>query len=563
MKLNLDFQPALFSMLKGYSKETFIRDLISGIVVVVVALPLTIALAIASGVSPEQGLLSAIIGGFLISFLGGSTAQIGGPTGAFIVIVFGIIQKFGFEGLVVATLMSGIILVLLGVFKMGRVITYIPYPIIVGFSSGIALIIFSIQIPDLLGLTINEIPMNFIGKWTTYFQSISSVNWITLLVSLATIAIIVVTPKINKRLPGLVVAFILMTVLAFVLRTYCGVSSDAVECIGDRFAIKSEIPAPHFVPVTLDMMRELLPSAFTLALLGAIQALLSATVVDGLTGERHNSNTELMAQGVANIVVPLFGGIPVTGAIARTLTNASSGGKTPFVGIIHSLVLLLILLFMGQLIQYIPVAALAGVLVVVSYNMSDWRTFRSLLKSSSSDIIVLVTTFLLTVIFDLTMAIFVGLLMAMFLFMKRVAEVTKVSVATGALDLSHDGEIEHAEEVLNIADGVEVYEIDGPFFFGAANKFNAVMGNVGSGKTKARVIRMRKVPFMDTTGVHNLEMLVKSSQNEGIKIVLSGVTPNVRSILERSGFNKLVGEESICNDIHEALGVANKFVVNS
>ncbi len=562
MKLNLDFQPALFSMLKGYSKETFIRDLISGIVVVVVALPLTIALAIASGVSPEQGLLSAIIGGFLISFLGGSTAQIGGPTGAFIVIVFGIIHKFGFEGLLVATLMSGVILLLLGVCKMGRVITYIPYPIIVGFSSGIAMIIFSIPIPDLFGLTITDLPMNFIGKWGTYFSSLGSTNWVTLLVGVITIAIIIVTPKISKRLPGIVVAFFVMTLVAFVLRAYFGVTS--VECIGDRFAINSEIPAPHFVPVSLDMMRELLPSAFTLALLGAIQALLSATVVDGLTGERHNSNTELMAQGVANIVVPLFGGIPVTGAIARTLTNASSGGKTPMVGIIHSLILLLILLFMGQLIQYIPMATLAGVLVVVSYNMSDWRTFRSLLKSSSSDIIVLVTTFLLTVIFDLTMAIFVGLLMAMFLFMKRVAEVTKVSVATGALDLSHDGEIEHTEEVLNIAEGVEVYEIDGPFFFGAANKFNAVMGTVvASEKAKARVIRMRKVPFMDTTGVHNLEMLVKSSQKDGIKIVLSGVTPNVRAILERSGFNKLVGEESICNDIQEALGVANKFVVNS
>lgn len=547
----LDFQPKLFATLKTYSKEKFMSDLMAGIIVGIVALPLAIAFGIASGVSPEKGLITAIIGGFIVSFLGGSSVQIGGPTGAFIVIVYGVIQNFGVEGLAIATVIAGILLVLMGIFKLGTVIKFIPYPIVVGFTSGIALTIFTTQMKDLFGFDMEKVPADFISKWGAYAESISTMNCWALLIGIASIAIIAITPKFSRKVPGSLVAIIVMTVVAFVLRNYLGISS--IETIGDRFTINASLPSPEGISFNMETINLLLPSAFTIAMLGAIESLLSATVADGVSGDKHNSNTELVAQGAANIIVPLFGGIPVTGAIARTMTNINNGGRTPLAGIIHAVVLLLILLFLGPLTRHIPMACLAGVLIIVSYNMSEWRTFRSLLKNPKGDVAVLLVTFFLTVIFDLTIAIEIGLLIAMFIFMKRVSETTKVSVTKNLINLSEETEVPVPEdEKLIVPDGVEVYEIDGPFFFGIASKFDSIMQRLGD-KPKVRIIRMRKVPFMDSTGLHNLESLVRLSQEEHIRIILSGVNPNVRKMLLNGGLDNKIGIENICSNINEAL----------
>lgn len=557
MKNKLDFQPKLFGALKHYSKEKFIADLLAGIIVGIVALPLAIAFGIASGVSPEQGLITAIIAGFLISFLGGSSVQIGGPTGAFIVVVYGIIQEFGMEGLAVATVLAGGILLLMGFLKLGTVIKFIPYPIIVGFTSGIALTIFTTQMKDLFGLDIKAVPADFISKWLVYFRHASSVHWASALIGIASILVILVSPRICRKIPGSLVAIVVMTILVYCLKNYGGI--QGIETIGDRFTIQASLPSPDVPAFSLETLHRLFPAAFTIAILGAIESLLSATVADGVIGEKHNSNTELVAQGVANILVPFFGGIPATGAIARTMTNINNGGRTPVAGIIHAVVLLLILLFLGPLTKHIPMACLAGVLVIVSYNMSEWRTFRSLLKNSKSDVAVLLTTFLLTVIFDLTIAIEIGLLLAMLLFMKRMSETTRVSVVKDQIDLSAEGEIYHEEEKLDLKKGVEVYEIDGPFFFGIANKFDECMKVLGD-KPKVRIIRMRKVPFMDTTGLHNLESLYRLSEKEKIRIVLSGVNEEVRKVLEKSGLVSKIGRENICSNIQEAVATANSYL---
>ena len=495
-----------------------------------------------------------------MSFLGGSSVQIGGPTGAFIVIVYGIIQNFGIEGLTVATLLAGIFLVLMGVLRLGTVIKFIPYPIIVGFTSGIALTIFTTQVKDLFGMTIDKMPGDFLSKWVVYAQHLGSVSWISLLVGLLSIALIVLTPRVSKKIPGSLVAIVVMTVAAYFLREYCGITG--LETIGDRFEINAALPAPARISLNLETVHLLLPSAFTIAMLGAIESLLSATVADGVTGDRHRSNTELIAQGAANIIVPVFGGIPVTGAIARTMTNINNGGSTPVAGLIHAAVLLLILLFLGPLTRHIPMACLAGVLVVVSYNMSEWRTFRSLLKNPAHDVMVLLVTFFLTVIFDLTIAIEIGLLLAMVLFMRRMMETTQVSVSTDRLDLSADSEIRHDDEVLKIPSGVEVYEIDGPFFFGVANKFDECMKQLST-KPRIRIIRMRKVPFIDSTGLHNLESLCRLSQREHIHIILSGVNDQVRAMIMKSRMDERIGRENICGDIHEALARAADTLQNS
>lgn len=552
-----DFQPKLFKAIQSYSKEKFLSDLMAGIIVGIVALPLAIAFGIASGVSPEKGLITAIIGGFIVSFLGGSSVQIGGPTGAFIVIVYGIIQNFGIEGLAIATVMAGIILVLMGILKLGTVIKFIPYPIVVGFTSGIALTIFTTQMKDLFGLTMERVPADFISKWIAYFQSIQTINWWSLLIGIISIVIIVYTPKISKKVPGSLIAIIVMTLLVYVMRNILGIT--AIETIGDRFTIDASLPQPESISFNMETINRLLPSAFTIAMLGAIESLLSATVADGVTGDKHNSNTELIAQGAANIVVPIFGGIPVTGAIARTMTNINNGGRTPVAGVIHAVVLLLILLFLGPLTVHIPMACLAGVLIIVSYNMSEWRNFRSLLKNPKSDVYVLLATFFLTVIFDLTIAIEIGLLMAMLLFMRRVMHTTRVSVVRDVVDLSLEGEIQRDEEKLILPKGVEVYEIDGPFFFGVANKFDGVMQTLGD-KPKVRIIRMRKVPFMDSTGLHNLESLLRLSQSENIQIILSGVNTEVRHMLVKSGFDKKIGIENICSDINHAVAKAESLI---
>ncbi len=548
-KNTIDFRPKLITNLKNYNKSKFTSDLMAGIIVGIVALPLAIAFGIASGVSPEKGLITAIVGGLIVSLLGGCNVQIGGPTGAFIVIVYGIIAKFGFEGLALATFMAGVMLLLMGVFKLGSVIKFIPYPIVIGFTGGIALTIFTTQIKDLFGMQIAEVPADFLSKWAVYFQHLNTINPYALAIGIVSIAIIALMPRLSRRVPGSLVAIVLMTVVSFLLRKYAGVTS--IETIGDRFTINASLPRPEGLSFNMATINMLLPSAFTIAILGAIESLLSATVADGVTGDRHNSNTELMAQGAANIIVPLFGGIPVTGAIARTMTNINNGGRTPIAGIIHAVVLLLILLFLSPLTKHIPMACLAGVLVMVSYNMSEWRTIRSMMHNPKSDVAVLVTTLVLTVIFDLTIAIEVGLVMAILLFMKRVMESTQITVIRDQMEVHHDGE--RHDEQLSIPESTEVYEIEGPFFFGIANKFDEAMRRVGGNKSLIRVVRMRKVTFIDSTGIHNLEIFVRQSQKENRVVILSGVNESVHRALEKAGVCQLIGEENVCNHIDKAL----------
>lgn len=557
---SMEFKPKLFSELRNYSVSKFKDDLIAGIVVGIVALPLAIAFGIASGVTPTVGLITAIIGGFLVSALGGNNVQIGGPTGAFIVIVFNIIQNFGLQGLAIATLMAGVILILMGVFKLGTVIKFIPFPIVVGFTSGIALTIFSTQIVDFFGLQLNEsVPADFIGKWELYIFNFGTMHFPTLIVGLLTVAIIVSAPYVSKKIPGALVAIIVITLGVYLLKEFQGVTG--IETIGDRFgSLSSEIPAPRALGMNIATINLLLPSAFTIAVLGAIESLLSATVADGATGNSTKSNTELIGQGIANVVVPFFGGIPVTGAIARTMTNISNGGKTPIAGIIHAVVLLLIFLFLMPLINYVPMACLAGVLVMVAYNMSGWRTVKGIFMNPKSDIAVLVVTFLLTVIFDLTIAIEIGLLLAIVLFLKRVMENTSIKVFSDQIDIS-EGTDRPDKEILEVAKGVEIYEIDGPFFFGVATKFDEIMRNMGD-KPLVRIIRMRRVPFIDSTGIHNLELLIKSSQKEGIHVVLSGVNKHVHEVLNHARVEDLIGQDHICDHISKAVSLANSLVAN-
>jgi len=554
--MKIDFQPKLFEGLRHYSREKFIADLMAGIIVGIVALPLAIAFGIASGVTPEKGLITAIVGGFIVSALGGSSVQIGGPTGAFIVIVFGIIQGYGLEGLAIATAMAGALLVLMGLFRLGGIIKFIPYPIVVGFTSGIALTIFTTQIKDLLGLTVDKHPADCLSQWAVYFQHLDSINPISLLIGVGSILIIAVMPKISRKIPGSLVAIIVMTAVAYLLKEVGGISG--IETIGDRFNISNEIPDPQPLHINMETINQLLSPAFTIAILCAIESLLSATVADGAISEHHNSNTELIGQGVANIVVPFFGGIPVTGAIARTMTNINNGGRTPVAGIIHALVLLAIFLLLMPLIELVPMACLAGVLVIVAYNMSGWRTVRSLLRNPKSDIAILATTFILTVVFNLTIAIEIGMLLAVLLFLRRVSENVQVSVLRDELDVAQGTEMTQ-HETLNIAKGVEVYEINGPFFFGVATKFDEVMREMGD-KPVVRIIRMRKVPFIDSTGLHNLQILVESSHREGIRVILSGVNPSVQETLRKSGLNQIVGNENICDHISKAVEKANAFV---
>lgn len=560
MNSKLDFHPRLFSALKKYTKADFTTDLMAGIIVGIVALPLAIAFGIASGVSPEKGIVTAIVAGFIISFLGGSKVQIGGPTGAFIVIIYGIIQEYGIEGLMVATMMAGVLLIVLGVFRLGTVIKFIPYPIIVGFTSGIAVTIFTTQIADIFGLDFGgeKIPGDFIGKWMIYFRHFDTVNWWNAAVSMVSIVIIALTPKFSKKIPGSLVAIVIVTLAVYYLKMYGGVTS--IDTIGDRFSIQSQLPGASVPPLNWEAIQNLFPVAVTIAVLGAIESLLSATVADGVIGDRHNSNTELIAQGIANIASPIFGGIPATGAIARTMTNINNGGRTPISGIVHAIVLLLILLFLMPLAQYIPMACLAGVLVIVSYNMSGWRTFKALLNNPKSDVTVLLITFFLTVIFDLTIAIEVGLLIACISFMKRVMETTEISVIRDEIDPNLESDLEVHEEHIVLPKGVEVYEINGPYFFGIATKFEEMMAQLGD-RPKIRIIRMRRVPFIDSTGIHNLTNLCEMSQKEGIHIILSGVNEKVHRALEKSGFYELLGKENICSNINEAVAKAQEEIV--
>ena len=543
--------PKLVTTLKDYTRAQFGRDVGAGVIVGIVALPLAIAFAIASGLTPERGLYTAIIAGFVISALGGSRVQIGGPTGAFVVIVAGIVQRYGVDGLLVATLMAGVILVVFGLVRMGGAIKFIPYPVTIGFTSGIALIIFSSQVKDLLGLDMDAVPASFVAKWDAYAHAFDSVNPWALVVAVATFTIILVWPRIERRIPGPFVALIVTTVGAHLLRL-------PVETIGARFGvIHAGLPHPSLPPITLALVASLAGPAFTIAMLAAIESLLSAVVADGMIGGRHRSNMELVAQGVANLVSPIFGGMPATGAIARTATNVKNGGRTPVAGIVHAVTLLLITLFFGRWAAYIPLATLAAILVVVAFHMSEWRTFASEFRAPKSDVAVLLATFLLTVLVDLTVAIEVGMVLAAFLFMRRMAEVTNIKVLTHEfIDPADDFEKDpNAVRRRVVPEGVQVYEITGPFFFGAAEMFKDRVGRI-AGRPKVLILRLRHVPAIDSTGLHALREVVRRSRQEGALVILSDVHAQPVIALERSGMYDELGEENVQGNIDDALNRA-------
>jgi SulP family sulfate permease len=546
--------PKLFTTLKAYDRAQFTTDLTSGVIVGIVALPLAIAFAIASGVTPDRGLWTAIIAGFLISALGGSRVQIGGPTGAFVVIVYGIVQKFGVDGLIVATLMAGVLLVVMGIARFGGIIKFIPHPVITGFTSGIAVIIFSSQIKDLFGLTMGAVPAEFLAKWHAFGQHITSVNPWAVAVAATSLLIIQLWPKLNLRVPGPFVALIITTAATQLLHL-------PVETIGTRFgAIAASIPHPTIPHVTLDQARLLIAPAFTIALLGAVESLLSAVVADGMIGGRHRSNMELVAQGVANLATPLFGGIPATGAIARTATNVKNGGRTPIAGMTHAVVLLLITLFFGRWAGLIPLATLAAILVIVAYHMSEWRSFRAELRAPKSDVAVLMATFLLTVLVDLMVAIEVGMVLAAFLFMRRMSAVTNVKPR---LRLEQDDMEEPYETDVNsvrrrsIPKDVEVYEINGPFFFGAAETFKDTLATVAR-KPKVLIIRMRNVPAIDSTGMHTLEDLVHRTRGDGTLVLISDIHTQPLVALSRSAAMDEIGVANVFGNLDDALNRARQ-----
>ncbi len=545
--------PKLVTTLKGYTREQFFADVVAGVIVGIVALPLAIAFAIASGVSPERGLFTAIVAGFLISALGGSRVQIGGPTGAFVVIVYAIVQRYGVDGLAAATLLAGVILAGFGLARLGGAIKFIPYPVTIGFTSGIALIIFSGEVKDFLGLRMGTVPPEFVEKWRAFGGHLATMSPWAVLVSVLTLAIIVAWPRFNRRIPSPFVALIVTTALVQLLHL-------PVETIGTRFGvINAALPRPALPAITLAQLPALMGPAFTIALLGAVESLLSAVVSDGMIGGRHRSNMELVAQGVANIASPLFGGIPATGAIARTATNVKNGGRTPVAGITHSVTLLLIALFFGRWAGLIPMATLAGILVVVAYSMSEWRTFINEFRAPKSDVAVLLTTFLLTVFWDLTVAIEVGMVLAAFLFMRRMAEVTNISALTHEFqDPVNDFETDpNAVRRRVVPAGVEVYEITGPFFFGAAETFKDRLGRIAV-RPKVLILRMRHVPAIDSTGLHALRDLVHRSRHDGSLVILSDVHAQPVVALERSGMYDELGEENIHGNIDDALNRARE-----
>ena len=545
--------PKLVTTLKGYTREQFFADVVAGVIVGIVALPLAIAFAIASGVSPERGLFTAIVAGFLISALGGSRVQIGGPTGAFVVIVYAIVQRYGVDGLAAATLLAGVILAGFGLARLGGAIKFIPYPVTIGFTSGIALIIFSGEVKDFLGLRMGTLPPEFVEKWRAFGGHLATMSPWAVLVSVLTLAIIVAWPRFNRRIPSPFVALIVTTALVQLLHL-------PVETIGTRFGvINAALPRPALPAITLAQLPALMGPAFTIALLGAVESLLSAVVSDGMIGGRHRSNMELVAQGLANIASPLFGGIPATGAIARTATNVKNGGRTPVAGITHSVTLLLITLFFGRWAGLIPMATLAGILVVVAYSMSEWRTFINEFRAPKSDVAVLLTTFLLTVFWDLTVAIEVGMVLAAFLFMRRMAEVTNISALTHEFqDPVNDFETDpNAVRRRVVPAGVEVYEITGPFFFGAAETFKDRLGRIAV-RPKVLILRMRHVPAIDSTGLHALRDLVHRSRHDGSLVILSDVHAQPVVALERSGMYDELGEENIHGNIDDALNRARE-----
>jgi len=541
------FNPELFSVLKqGYSKQQFSKDILAGIIVGIVAIPLAIAFAIASGVSPEKGLITAVIAGFIISFLGGSRVQIGGPTGAYIVIVSGIIFSYGIDGLIISTIIAGAILIIFGLLRVGSLLKFIPHPLIVGFTSGIAVVIFSTQIPDALGLTLSTSAHSFIGKWGVVIQSLNTVNYVAVIITGATILISLFFNRITKKIPGSFVAIILITVVVSIFKLPVTTIESAFGDIPSSFSIT----IPH---IDFSNLRYYFAPALTIALLGAIESLLSAVVADGMIGTRHKSNTELIAQGCANMVAPLFGGIPATGAIARTVTNIKNGGRTPIAGITHAVTLLLIMLFVGKWAKLIPMSCLAGILIVISYNMSEWRSFRSILRGQAFDVIILLTTFFLTILVDLSVAIQVGVVLSAILFMKRMADNGQAILL--------DKENGNIEDYGYFPKGIEIYEIVGPFFFGAAKHYSQVLQDQAS-TAKVLIIRMRNVPFIDATGVHNFREAIKSLKLNNKYLVLSGVQPAVRKELDRSGIASLIGEDYIFDNFDAASEKAKMIIAD-
>ena len=555
------FKPELLKSLKGYNSKIFLKDLSAGIIVGIVALPLAIAFAIASGVEPERGIYTAIIAGFLISVLGGSKVQIGGPTGAFVVIVYGVIQNFGYSGLMIATILAGILLVLMGAFKLGGLVKFIPYTIITGFTAGIAVTIFTTQIGDFFGLTTGKMPGDFVGKIKVYAECFNTINWYSFGMALVSLVIIFLWPKINKKIPGSLIVIILATLVNLLINKTLGWQTDT---IGSRYgAIPSSLPAPTLPTFNLNQIVDLFPTAISIAVLAAIESLLSAVVADGMIGSKHDSNTELIAQGIANIASPLFGGIPATGAIARTATNIKNGGRTPIAGIIHAITLLLIMLVFGRFVVYIPMAALAAVLVSVSWNMAGFPAIKGIFKGQKSDITVLLVTFVITIFIDLTVAIEVGLLFAAFFFIKKMIDVSEVreqrSSIVGGITTINPINPDTAEESLEIPTGVLVYEIEGPLFFGTVQKFEQ---SVERAKIDYKVIilRMRNTIYLDAGGLRALEQLKEACDKKGVTIVLSGIHTQPYLLLQKTGMAKILGEENIYDHIDKALQRAENLV---
>ena len=543
-----EFTPKFFTLLKsGFTKQQLSKDVLAGIIVGIVALPLAIAFAIASGVSPEKGLITAVIAGLAISVLGGSRVQIGGPTGAFIVIVYAIVQEHGIEGLTIATFMAGFIIVGMGLARLGNYLKFIPYPLIVGFTSGIALIIFSSQIKDFFGLSIESVPADFIEKWTVYFAHLSEVNWVAVCIALGTVLISFNFHRITTKVPGSIVAILLSTVAVSVLDL-------PVETIQSRFGeIPTGLAMPSIPHIDFSTIRSLIQPAIAIALLGSIESLLSAVVADGMIGSRHRSNMELVAQGTANIFSGLLGGIPATGAIARTATNVKNGGRTPVAGIVHALVLLLIMLLLGPVAKLIPLACLAGILVVIAWHMGEWNHFFSLLKSNRMDVVVLLTTFFLTVFFDLIIAIEVGMILSSFIFMKRMSESTSIKDVSDTFEEDDEAEeMLFEEELPEIPEGVLLYEINGPLFFGASQKFQDVLGNLHQ-QPRVLILRMRNVPFIDATGLNRLKSICRDLQAEGTAIIISGANREVGAELSKSDVHALIGDENIHDNIKAAI----------
>ena len=560
------FQPKLFELFKkgNYNKQTFTADVIAGVIVGIIALPLAIAFGIASGVSPQQGLITAVVAGFLVSFFGGSHFLIGGPTGAFIVIVYGIVAQYGISGLIIATVLAGVMLVLMGIFKLGSIIKFIPYPIVVGFTSGIAVVIFSTQVKDFLGLQIADLPSEFIPQWSAYFSHIATFRLHEFLLSLGCLLVIIFWPKVTKKVPGSLIAIIIGTAASILLAKFAGVEFATIGSKFPELANGIEVPKPQVPHITWEVVQKMFQPAFTIALLCAIESLLAAMVADGVTGKKHNSNTELIGQGVANIITPFFGGIPATGALARTMANINNGGKSPVAGLVHAVVLLLIFLFLMPYAVYIPLGCLAAILVMVAYNMSEWRTFKYLLKGNKTDVSVLLITFFLTVIIDLTVAIEVGLVLAIILFVKRISETSTIKIMdTDTVPGTENDEIAVLADTehLDVAPEVEIYEIDGPFFFGLASRLDE-LDHLREGEIKVRIIRMRKVPFMDSTGLNNLRSLWKRSQKDGVQMILSGVNDNVLKYLTKVGFVQELGQEFIFPHIIPAVAKANELSKN-